>query len=64
MRRTLSLYLLGAVVSVLFILFRLMETLEGLLKSPSPGSFWTTRSQLANTEPRKGLPDHPSRGVR
>uniref|UniRef100_A0A8C8ZKF5 Uncharacterized protein n=1 Tax=Prolemur simus TaxID=1328070 RepID=A0A8C8ZKF5_PROSS len=63
MRLTLSLYLLGAVVAVLFIFVRLIETLKGLLKSPSPGSFWTTRSQLANTEPCKGLPDHPSRGV-
>ncbi|KAG5210502.1 hypothetical protein JEQ12_015696 [Ovis aries] len=50
MKHMLNLYLLGGVLTLLSIFIRLMESLEGLLESPSPGSSW-------------GLPDHPSRGV-
>ncbi|XP_062956894.1 hypoxia-inducible lipid droplet-associated protein [Cynocephalus volans] len=63
MKHMLNLYFLGVVLTLLSIFVRLMESLEGLLESPSPGSIWTTRNQLPNTEPPKGLPDHPSRGV-
>ncbi|XP_012520211.1 PREDICTED: hypoxia-inducible lipid droplet-associated protein [Propithecus coquereli] len=63
MRHVLNLYLLGVVLTLFSIFVRLIESLRDLLKSPSPGSSWTTRSQLANTEPRKGLPDPLSRGV-
>ncbi|XP_008844607.1 hypoxia-inducible lipid droplet-associated protein [Nannospalax galili] len=63
MKHMLNLYLLGVVLTLLSIFIRLMESLGGLLESPLPGSPWTTRGQLANTEPSKGLPDHPSRGV-
>ncbi|KAM9077496.1 LOW QUALITY PROTEIN: hypoxia-inducible lipid droplet-associated protein [Megaptera novaeangliae] len=62
MKHMLNLYLLGVVLTLLSIFVRLMESLGGLLESPSPGSSWTTRGQLANTVPR-GLPDHPSGGV-
>ncbi|KAL2777642.1 hypoxia-inducible lipid droplet-associated protein [Daubentonia madagascariensis] len=62
MKHVLNLYLLGVVLTLLSIFVRLMESLGGLL-NPSPGSSWTTRNQLANTEPPRGLPDHPSRGV-
>ncbi|KAI5948033.1 Hypoxia-inducible lipid droplet-associated protein [Manis javanica] len=50
MNHMLNLYLLGVVVTLLSIFVRLMESLEGLLENPSPGSFWTTRGQLASTE--------------
>ncbi|XP_053464837.1 hypoxia-inducible lipid droplet-associated protein [Nycticebus coucang] len=63
MKHVLNLYLLGAGLSLLSIFVRLMESLGGLLESPLPGSSWITRSQLTNTEPPNGLPDHPSRGV-
>ncbi|EAW83655.1 hypoxia-inducible protein 2, isoform CRA_b, partial [Homo sapiens] len=63
MKHVLNLYLLGVVLTLLSIFVRVMESLEGLLESPSPGTSWTTRSQLANTEPTKGLPDHPSRSM-
>ncbi|CAH6778370.1 Hilpda [Phodopus roborovskii] len=63
MKYMLNLYLLGIVLTLLSIFVRLMESLGGLLESPLPGSPWVTRGQLANTEPPKGLPDHPSRGV-
>ncbi|XP_008834259.1 hypoxia-inducible lipid droplet-associated protein-like [Nannospalax galili] len=59
----LNLSLLGMVVTLLSIFIRLMESLGGLLEGTLPGSPWTTIGQLANTEPSKGLPDHPSRGV-
>uniref|UniRef100_A0A8C3VX49 Uncharacterized protein n=1 Tax=Catagonus wagneri TaxID=51154 RepID=A0A8C3VX49_9CETA len=51
MKPVLKLYLLGVVLTLLSVFLRLIETLGGLLESPSPGSFWTTRGQLANTEP-------------
>lgn len=63
MKYMLSLYLLGVILTLLSIFVRLMESLEGLLENPLPGSPWIVRGQLANTEPPKGLPDHPSRGV-
>ncbi|XP_069853408.1 hypoxia-inducible lipid droplet-associated protein [Dipodomys merriami] len=63
MRSMVNLYLLGVVLTLLSIFVRLMESLESLLTSPLPENSWTTRGQLANTEPPKGLPDHPSRGV-
>ncbi|XP_009001362.1 hypoxia-inducible lipid droplet-associated protein [Callithrix jacchus] len=63
MKHVLNLYLLGVVLTLLSIFVRVMESLEGLREIPSPGTSWTTRSQLANTEPPKGLPDHPSRGM-
>uniref|UniRef100_A0A8I5NLF0 Uncharacterized protein n=6 Tax=Cercopithecinae TaxID=9528 RepID=A0A8I5NLF0_PAPAN len=63
MKHMLNLYLLGVVLTLLSIFVRVMESLEGLLENPSPGTSWTTRSQLANTEPTKGLPDHPSRSM-
>ncbi|XP_012644590.1 hypoxia-inducible lipid droplet-associated protein [Microcebus murinus] len=63
MRHVLTLYLLGVVLTLLSIFVRLMESLGSLLKSPSPGSSWITRSQLANPAPRQGLPDHLVRGV-
>ena len=50
MKHMLNLYLLGVVLTLLSIFVRLMESLGGLLESPSPGSSWTTRGQLANTE--------------
>ncbi|XP_054974740.1 hypoxia-inducible lipid droplet-associated protein [Sorex araneus] len=63
MKNLFSLYLLGVVLTILSLFIRMMESLGGLLESPSPGSPWTTRGQLASAEPAKGLPDHPSRGV-
>lgn len=59
MKQVLQLYLLGVVLTLLSVFVRLMETLGGLLESPSPGSFWT-RGQLANTEaPRAFQNIHP-----
>ncbi|KAK2494030.1 hypothetical protein MC885_002817, partial [Smutsia gigantea] len=55
MNHMLNLYLLGVVVTLLSIFVRLMESLEGLLENPSPGSFWTTRGQLASTEPPRAF---------
>lgn len=63
MKYMLNLYLLGVVLTLLSIFVRLMESVGGLLESPVPGSPWIARGQLANTEPPKGLPDHPSGGV-
>ncbi|XP_004677240.1 PREDICTED: hypoxia-inducible lipid droplet-associated protein [Condylura cristata] len=63
MKHVLNLYLLGVGLTLLSIFVRLMESLEGLLESPLPESFWTTRGHLASTQHPKGLPDHPSRGV-
>ncbi|XP_049631886.1 hypoxia-inducible lipid droplet-associated protein [Suncus etruscus] len=63
MKNVLSLYLLGVVLTILSLFIRLIESLGGLLENPSAGSSWTPRGQLASTEPPKGLPDHPSRGV-
>lgn len=63
MKYMLNLYVLGVVLTLLSIFVRLMESLGGLLETPLPGSSWITRGQLANTQPPKGLPDHPSRGV-
>ncbi|XP_017404995.1 hypoxia-inducible lipid droplet-associated protein [Cebus imitator] len=63
MKHVLNLYLLGVVLTLLSIFVRVMEFLEGLREIPSPGTSWTTRSQLVNTEPPKGLPDHPSSGM-
>ncbi|XP_020015579.2 hypoxia-inducible lipid droplet-associated protein [Castor canadensis] len=63
MKYVLNLYLLGVALTLLSIFFRLMESLERALERPLPESSWATRGQLANTEPPKGLPDHPSRGV-
>lgn len=59
MKHMLNLYLLGGVLTLLSIFIRLMESLEGLLESPSPGSSWATRGQLANTEPRAFQTIHP-----
>lgn len=50
MKHMLNLYLLGVVLTLLSIFVRLMESLGVLLESPSPGSSWTARGQLANTE--------------
>ena len=55
MKHVLNLYLLGGVLTLLSIFVRLMESLEGLLESPSPGSSWATRGQLANTEPPRAF---------
>lgn len=55
MKHMLNLYLLGGVLTLLSIFIRLMESLEGLLESPSPGSSWATRGQLANTEPPRAF---------
>ncbi|XP_076981407.1 hypoxia-inducible lipid droplet-associated protein [Tamandua tetradactyla] len=65
MKSMLNLYFLGVALTLLSIIFRLMESLENLLEGPSPGSSWT-RGQLVATEPPKCLPDHQSqpRGVR
>jgi hypothetical protein len=63
MKYVLNLYLLGVALTLLSIFFRLMESLERALERPLPESSWATRGQLANTEPPKGLPDQPSRGV-
>ncbi|XP_005006111.1 hypoxia-inducible lipid droplet-associated protein [Cavia porcellus] len=63
MKHILNLYLLGVVLTLLSVFFRLMESVEGLLESPLPGSTWTMRNHLAHTELPKTLPDHPSRGV-
>ncbi|NP_001177390.1 hypoxia-inducible lipid droplet-associated protein isoform 1 [Mus musculus] len=63
MKFMLNLYVLGIMLTLLSIFVRVMESLGGLLESPLPGSSWITRGQLANTQPPKGLPDHPSRGV-
>ncbi|XDB49558.1 hypothetical protein AB1E18_003129 [Capra hircus] len=45
MKHVLNLYLLGGVLTLLSIFVRLMESLEGLLESPSPGSSWATRGK-------------------
>ncbi|XP_008831505.1 hypoxia-inducible lipid droplet-associated protein-like [Nannospalax galili] len=58
MKYMLNLYLLGVVLTIFI---RLMESLRDLLESLLPGCPWTTRGQLANTEPPKDLPEHPSR---
>nr|AAH20081.1 2310016C08Rik protein [Mus musculus] len=63
MKFMLNLYVLGIMLTLLSIFVRVMESLGGLLESPLPRSSWITRGQLANTQPPKGLPDHPSRGV-
>ena len=63
MKYMLNLYLLGVMLTLLSIFVRLMESVGGSLVSPVPGSPWIARGQLANTEPPKGLPDHPSGGV-
>ncbi|KAM5255199.1 hypoxia-inducible lipid droplet-associated protein [Ctenodactylus gundi] len=63
MKYILNLYLLGVVFTLLSILVRLVESLEGFFESPLPGSSSDTRGHLANTKLSKGLPDHPSRGV-
>uniref|UniRef100_F6XDF7 Hypoxia inducible lipid droplet associated n=3 Tax=Equus TaxID=9789 RepID=F6XDF7_HORSE len=55
MKHILNLYLLGVVLTLLSIFVRLMESLEGLLESPSPGSSWTTRSQLVSTRPPRAF---------
>ncbi|KAM5205261.1 LOW QUALITY PROTEIN: hypoxia-inducible lipid droplet-associated protein [Hipposideros larvatus] len=62
MKHMLNLYLLGVVLTLLSVFVRLMESLGGLLESPSPGGSWTTRGQLASTVPQ-GLPEHPFRRV-
>lgn len=60
MKHMLNLYLVGVVLTLLSILVRLMESLGGLLENPSPGSSWTTRGQLANTEPPRAFQNiHP-----
>ncbi|XP_021047258.1 hypoxia-inducible lipid droplet-associated protein [Mus pahari] len=64
MKSMLNLYVLGIMLTLLSIFVRLMESLGGLLESPLPESSWITRGQLASTQPPKGLPDHPPRGVR
>lgn len=63
MKSMLNLYVLGIMLTLLSIFVRVMESLGGFLESPLPGSSWITRGQLANTQPPKGLPGHPSRGV-
>ncbi|NP_001386094.1 hypoxia-inducible lipid droplet-associated protein [Rattus norvegicus] len=63
MKYMLNLYVLGVMLTLLSIFVRLMESLGGLLENPLPGSSWITRGHLANTQPPRGLPDHPSRGV-
>ncbi|XP_045144818.1 hypoxia-inducible lipid droplet-associated protein [Echinops telfairi] len=60
MKQVFKLYLLGVVLTLFSIFFGLMESLEGLLEGPSPGSAWTNRGQLARAEGPRGLPDHPS----
>ena len=55
MKHVLNLYLLGGVLTLLSIFVRLMESLEGLLESPSPGSYWTTRGQLPIKEPPRAF---------
>ncbi|XP_062054336.1 hypoxia-inducible lipid droplet-associated protein [Lepus europaeus] len=64
MKHVLNLYLLGVVLALLSIFVRVMESLESLVESPSAGNAWNTRGQLTSTEPPKGLPDPPSRGMR
>ncbi|XP_023558630.1 hypoxia-inducible lipid droplet-associated protein [Octodon degus] len=64
MKYILKMYLLGVMFTLLSVCFRLVESLEGLLESPLPGSPWALRGHLAHTELPKALPDHPSRGVR
>lgn len=64
MKHVLNLYVLGVVLALLSIFVRVMESLESLVESPSAGSSWNTRGQLASAEPPKGLPDPPSRGMR
>ncbi|XP_058385448.1 hypoxia-inducible lipid droplet-associated protein [Diceros bicornis minor] len=62
MKRVLNLYLLGVVLTLLSVFVRLMESLEGLLESPSPVSSWTTRSRLASTQPPRAFQTiHPER---
>ncbi|XP_005402430.1 PREDICTED: hypoxia-inducible lipid droplet-associated protein [Chinchilla lanigera] len=63
MKHILTLYLLGVVFTLLSVFVRLMESLEGLLGSPLPGSPWAVRGHLGHTELPKTLPEHSSRGV-
>ncbi|KAM6152455.1 hypoxia-inducible lipid droplet-associated protein [Erethizon dorsatum] len=63
MKYILNLYLLGVLFTLLSVFVRFMESLEGLLESPLPGSPWAIRGHLAHSELPKALPDHPSRGV-
>ncbi|KAM6202261.1 hypoxia-inducible lipid droplet-associated protein [Rhynchocyon petersi] len=60
MKHMLNLYFWGVVLTLLSFFFGLMESLECLLEGPLPESSWTTRGQLANSEPPKGLPNHSS----
>ena len=58
MKHMLNIYLLGGVLTLFSIfikLISLMKSLEGLLESPSPGSYWTTRGQLPNKEPPRAF---------
>lgn len=60
MKHMLTLYLLGVVLALLSIFTRLMESLGGLLETPSPAGSWTTRDQLASTVPPRAFQNiHP-----
>uniref|UniRef100_A0A671FWH6 Hypoxia inducible lipid droplet associated n=1 Tax=Rhinolophus ferrumequinum TaxID=59479 RepID=A0A671FWH6_RHIFE len=60
MKHMLNLYLLGVALALLSIFTRLMESLGGLLETPSPGGSWTTRDQLASTVPPRAFQNiHP-----
>lgn len=60
MKHIVNVYLLGVALTLLSIFVRLMESLEGLLENPPPGSSWTNRGQLAIMEsPRAFQSIHP-----
>uniref|UniRef100_A0A8C6FYS0 Uncharacterized protein n=1 Tax=Moschus moschiferus TaxID=68415 RepID=A0A8C6FYS0_MOSMO len=61
MKHMLNVCLLGGVLTLFSIfikLISLMKSLQDLLESPSPGSSWTTRGQLPNTESPRGICEH------
>lgn len=58
LKHMLNVYVLGGVLtlfSVFIKLISLMKSLEGVLESPSPGSYWTTRGQLPIKEPPRAF---------